>query len=179
VFEDLIPELQPYAQALIQAAGAIGYQPRVTSTRRSHSEQARLWRRWQQGGSPYPAAPPGTSAHEYGFAFDVVTAQMEDLADMGAYWQEIGGVWGGSRDPIHFEFPGFVPPPEQTIPEESLQSFAIDTGIGFVPVFGTVTTVAGILALFPGLSQSEALQMLASPTHYYNTVRRLLTAYGY
>jgi hypothetical protein len=104
---------------------------------------------------------------------------MEALADAGQYWQELGGVWGGERDPVHFEYPGFAPPPEQAIPEDSLRSFAIDTGIGFVPVYGTVTTVAGLLQLFPSLSRSEALKMLASPTHYYNTVRALLTAYGY
>lgn len=177
--EALIPELQPFAAELLRVAGATGYQPRVTSTVRSHSEQARLYRRWQQGGSPFPAAPPGTSAHEYGYALDVVMTPMEALADAGQWWTSLGGVWGGTTDPVHFQFPGFQVPPEQAIPEESLTSFAIDLGIGFVPVYGTVTSVAGILALFPGLSQSEALAMLASPTHYYNTVRRLLTAYGY
>jgi hypothetical protein len=104
---------------------------------------------------------------------------MEALADMGAYWEELGGVWGGSTDPVHFQFPGFQPPPQQALPEGSLEQFAIDLGIGFVPVYGTVTSVAGILALFPGLSQSEALQMLSSPTHYYNMLRALLKAYGY
>jgi hypothetical protein len=104
---------------------------------------------------------------------------MEALSDVGAYWQELGGVWGGSADPVHFQYPGDFAPAEQAIPEESLRSFAIDTGIGFLPVFGTVTTVASLLQLFPSLSESEALNMLASPTHYYNTLRRLLTAYGY
>jgi hypothetical protein len=50
------------------------------------------------------------SAHEYGYAFDVVTSPMDALNDMGAYWTEQGGVWGGAKDPIHFEFPGFTPP---------------------------------------------------------------------
>lgn len=179
MFEELIPELQPYATALVQAAGASGLQPRVTSTLRTHSAQSRLYRRWQQGLSPFPAAPPGTSAHEYGYAFDMVTSPMETLADVGAYWQELGGIWGGERDPVHFEYPGFVVPGQQSIPEESLTAFAVDIGIGFVPVYGTVTTAAALLQLFPSLSKSEALAMLASPTHYYNRVRQLLTAYGY
>jgi hypothetical protein len=33
---------------------------------------------------------------------------MSALEECGRYWQELGGVWGGTnRDPIHFEFPGF------------------------------------------------------------------------
>jgi hypothetical protein len=182
MFEDLIPELQPFANALVYAAGAAGYSPRVTSTRRSRTTQARLYRRFQAGKSAYPAAPPGTSAHEFGYAFDMVTSPMESLDDVGAYWEEIGGVWGGrNRDPIHFEFPGFVAPAPSTgeFDETSLASFAADIGLGFVPVYGTVTTVAGLATLFPGLSHNESLKMLASPTHYYNMVRRLMTAYGY
>lgn len=179
MFEDLIEELQPYATYLVNVAGVAGLSPRVTSTRRGRTEQARLYRRWQQGLSPYPAAPPGTSAHEFGYAFDMVVQPMENLADLGQFWQSLGGVWGSTADPVHFEFPGFVAPPVEAIPEDSLRAFAIDLGIGFVPVYGTVTTVAGILQLFPGLSESEALKMLASPTHYYNMVRRLLAAYGY
>lgn len=182
MFEDLIPELQPFANALVYASGAAGYSPRVTSTRRTRTTQARLYRRFQAGRSAYPAAPPGTSAHEFGYAFDMVTSPMEALSEVGAYWEEIGGVWGGrNRDPIHFEFPGFVAPAPSTgeFDETSLASFAADIGLGFVPVYGTVTTVAGLATLFPGLSQIESLKMLASPTHYYNMVRRLMTAYGY
>lgn len=187
MFEELIPELQPFAQWLLDAAGAAGYQPRVTSTVRTHTAQAKLYRKFEQGLNAFPVARPGTSAHEYGYAFDMVTSPMSLLdSDVGPAWEALGGLWGGSAatrghayDPVHFEYPGFVPPPEQAIPEEGLRQFAIDTAIGFVPVYGTVTTVASLLALFPGLNQYEAIQMLASPTHYYNTVRRLLQSYGY
>jgi len=112
----------------------------------------------------------------------MVTEPMEALADVGQFWESLGGVWGGrNRDPIHFEFPGFEPPTLSTgeVSESSLASFAADIGLGFVPVYGTVSTVAGLATLFPGLSQIEALKMLASPTHYYNMLRRLMTAYGY
>lgn len=104
----LIPELQPYARALIQAAAQAGMNPRVTSTRRSTAEQARLYQRYINGLSEYPVAPPGTSAHEYGFAFDMVVAYADWLTQLGALWQSWGGVWGGAfTDPIHFEYPGF------------------------------------------------------------------------
>lgn len=44
--------------------------------------------------------------------------------EVGPYWEDLGGVWGGSAairghryDPVHFEYPGFVPPARS--PEES------------------------------------------------------------
>lgn len=108
--QSLVPALRPYARALVDLAGRAGLQPRVTSTRRSHAEQARLYRRYLAGQQEYPVAPPGQSAHELGMAFDMVTASMNlsDLADLGKIWESWGGVWGGNfDDPIHFELPGF------------------------------------------------------------------------
>jgi len=104
----LIPELQPYAHELVRAAGAAGLFPRVTSTLRTYAEQKRLYDHYLQGLSPYPAAPPGHSAHEYGYAFDMVVAPIEDLVDVGEYWESLGGIWGGRKgDDVHFEYPGF------------------------------------------------------------------------
>lgn len=104
----LIPELRPFARELLRAAGLAGYLPRVTSTLRSSAEQARLYRRSLAGLNAYPVAPPGSSAHEYGFAFDMVVSPMEGLADVGQYWEQLGGVWGGRfGDEVHFEYPGF------------------------------------------------------------------------
>lgn len=110
MFEDLIPDLQGPARAIVQAAGAAGLLPQVTSTRRSHQAQERLYRRWQAGLQPLPVAPPGTSAHEFGYAFDMVVSPWSALADVGYTWQTWGGVWGSDRDPVHFEYPGFAPP---------------------------------------------------------------------
>lgn len=107
----------------------------------------------------------------------MVLTPMEALFDAGDVWRSWGGVHGGERDPIHFGFPGFVVPEFVPIPEESLRAFAIDLGLGFVPVFGTVSTVAELVDLF-GVSHAEAVKMLASPTHYYNVLRRLLRSYG-
>jgi len=103
--DDLVPELADAARALVDAAGRAGLQPRVTSTVRTRSEQARLYRRFLAGASGYPVAPPGFSAHEYGEAFDMVTSPMEALADVGATWLDWGGYWGPG-DAVHFELSG-------------------------------------------------------------------------
>jgi len=104
--------MYPFASALVDAAAEAGLSPRVTSTLRTRAEQTRLYRRFLAGMSPLPAAPPGSSAHEFGFALDVVVTPYEALSDLGAYWEDLGGIWGGRfNDPVHFEFPGFKAPP--------------------------------------------------------------------
>ena len=102
---DLVDELQPFARALVDAAGAARLQPRITSTVRTRSEQRRLYNRFLAGQSGYPVVPPGFSAHEYGLAFDMVVSPMEALADVGYTWQQWGGAWSG-KDAVHFELPG-------------------------------------------------------------------------
>ena len=167
----LVPELEPYARALVDEAGAAGLLPRVTSTRRSHAEQTRLFRRFLEGGSPYPAAPPGTSAHEYGLAFDLIVSPMDGLSDVGALWREWGGVWGAQRDPVHFELPGAGAAARQLAMEEpesrGVLAGAIDFAAGFIPVYGEVEMFAEILRMFPGFSQSEILQLLAEPSRVF------------
>lgn len=106
----LIQPLQPFAQALVNLAGRAGVQPRVTSTLRSRAQQERLYRAFLRGESHYPVAPPGTSAHEFGYAFDMVASTPEDLHDLGTVWQQWGGLWSAS-DEVHFEYPGFSHPP--------------------------------------------------------------------
>lgn len=110
----LIPQLQPFAKALIDLAGRARVQPRVTSTCRSNSEQQRLYRAFLRGETKYPVAPPGTSAHELGWAFDMVADTAEDLHDLGTVWKSWGGVWSPS-DEVHFEYPGFIHP---NVPED-------------------------------------------------------------
>lgn len=127
----LVAELRPFARALVNLAGSAGLQPRITSTRRSHAEQARLYRRFLSGVQPYPVAPPGTSAHEFGMAFDMVTGAMRlsDLKDLGSVWTSWGGVWGGEfDDPIHFELPGF---PHKSA--QSLRAKIANAAVGFLP----------------------------------------------
>lgn len=103
--DDLVAELAPAAHQLVDAAGSAGLMPRVTSTLRTRAEQTRLFRRSQQGLQPYPVAPPGSSAHEYGWAFDLVVSPFDAIYDVAYTWQQWGGGWN-ANDAVHFEIPG-------------------------------------------------------------------------
>lgn len=95
----LQPWLSPYADALIRLYPG----GRVTSTYRTYTQQAILYRRYLSGQSIFPAAPPGRSLHQQGRAFDFV-APAPVLQQLGMIWESWGGRWGGRRsDPIHFE----------------------------------------------------------------------------
>lgn len=95
----LQPWLQPYAEALVSyVPGAV-----ITSTYRSYTDQLALWN--NRYNNPYPVAPPGTSYHEFGRAWDM-EAPDEWLDWAGAVWESWGGTWGGrfhSPDRIHFQ----------------------------------------------------------------------------
>lgn len=104
--DGLHPAMRAAAKALVAVAAANGLRPVVTSVRRSKASQARLYRNYLAGRSRFPAAPPGTSKHERGLAFDLVVTPESRLADLGALWESIGGRWGGRfGDPVHFEAP--------------------------------------------------------------------------
>ncbi len=102
----LDPDLADAAAALDDAVHQSGLQGRFTSGFRSRAQQQRLYRSFLSGRNPYPVAPPGFSAHEYGWAFDYVVIPFEWQPTVGSYWNSVGGVWGGSHDPVHFELPG-------------------------------------------------------------------------
>lgn len=97
---DLEPWLQPWARWLL----SLWPSAQVTSTRRTRLEQSRLYQAYQLGASKYPAAPPGSSFHEYGRAFDIF-AEDWALSELGRIWIQVGGIWGGTdgNDPIHFQ----------------------------------------------------------------------------
>lgn len=99
IFDGLEPWLVEWAERLCGEARA---PLQVTSVRRLHSRQGRLYRRALLGGNPYPVAPPGYSAHELGLAWDMVGPD-DELRRLGRLWQSWGGRWGGAVDPIHFE----------------------------------------------------------------------------
>ena len=106
-FGDLVPELRPYAEALLSALQDAGLSPRVTSTLRTVAEQKRLYETYIKGNSKYPAAAPGWSPHNQGWAFDISVNDDSWLADAGELWESWGGTWGGRfSDPIHFELGG-------------------------------------------------------------------------
>jgi len=102
VFSQLDPRFRPYAEHIHAVAAYYGLEPKITSGYRSMQEQRRLYMRRQRGENPYPVALPGRSFHNYGLAIDMVT---KNNAALGRYWQSLGGVWGGSRDPVHFQHP--------------------------------------------------------------------------
>jgi len=104
--DGLVDELRDAARALDAAVGAAGLGGQFTSTYRSHSEQQRLYRAYISGRHRFPVAPPGSSAHEYGEAFDYLVTPGEYQSDVGLTWVNWGGEWGGQSDPVHFELPG-------------------------------------------------------------------------
>lgn len=102
---DLQPFLRPYARWLVSAAPYAGARSvRVTSVLRSRAQQQLLYSNFLRGRSQYPVAPPGSSKHELGLAFDMVTEPYSALATLGAWWRQLGGEWSPT-DPIHFAAP--------------------------------------------------------------------------
>src|SRR5258708_32436788 len=172
----LDPDLRSALQELSQWLGAQRVVLTVTSTVRSARDQDFLWRRARAGRSGgLPAAPPGHSAHEYGWAFDAIVSPVEYQEAVGMAWEQMwGGKWGNRRDPVHFELPGASQQAWQL--GESLSSSPAagqqsgDTlGARATSVvskafdFYVGSSVAGLLQLFPSLSENEALQVLSSP----------------
>lgn len=98
------PSLSSWFKWLYQVGEAYGYAPRLTSGYRSIREQASLYDRYRRGESPYPAAAPGCSTHNYGLAVDLVPREDRALDHLGAIWESVGGRWGGRfGDRIHFD----------------------------------------------------------------------------
>lgn len=161
--DELVPEIREAAKELVLLASQAGLNPQVTSTRRTHGQQVRLYMRWLAGRSRYPTAVPGTSAHEYGEAFDCIVTPYSDIDLLGEQWQDWGGTWGGRADPIHFEAPGAsqshkIGPRTHTIAE------VVDFIIGFNPTIGAVELAATLLHL--GFPRSEVLDFLSGPLGY-------------
>lgn len=102
---------RPYAEYLVSTARLLGT-PHVTSTRRSYSEQARLYLDYVSGKRPLPALPPDRSLHVRGLALDLVVGNYQaggppspEMAALGKWWTDGGGRWGGAADPVHFSAP--------------------------------------------------------------------------
>jgi len=104
-FRGLQPWLVPYADYLEAVALYNGLRVQVTSVFRSNQRQAVLYERYKRGLSDLPAAPPGGSMHNHGLAFDLVVNgdyRGDAQKALGAFWQGMGGSWGGGVDPVHF-----------------------------------------------------------------------------
>jgi hypothetical protein len=104
----LDPDLRQGLLDFQQWLSGQGVIPTITSTVRSYRDQKFLYDRYQN--NPHanlPAAPPGHSAHEYGWAFDMIVSPAQYQHAVGKAWEKLwGGKWGGARDPVHFELPG-------------------------------------------------------------------------
>jgi hypothetical protein len=156
----LDPELRSALQELSQWLGSQRVILTVTSTVRSARDQDFLWRRAKAGLSGgLPAAPPGHSAHEYGWAFDAIVSPVEYQEPVGKAWERLwGGKWGGSRDPVHFELPG-ASQLAWKLGEEGAQT----TGRTPPPEGGAFYELADFLSSFvPGLGQVQLVDLLVS-----------------
>ena len=169
MFEELIPELRPFAQQLLDLAARAGVGFTITSTRRSHQKQASLYRAFLRGETHYPVAPPGSSAHEFGFAFDGVSEPFDYQADFGEVWKSWGGVWH-AKDEVHFEFPGFSPPVQDKGLLQNAWDFlfvnAPPRAASFDDACAVVDFMKGSWAaqlLELGFGQNEILDFLSSP----------------
>lgn len=131
LLDTLDARLKPWAQRLFDVAKAAGVNPRITSAFRTYAQQEALYRSFIEGRSRYPAAKPGSSAHEYGLAFDMVVQGQVNQLDCGILWNRWRGDFGGEEDPIHFQFPGFSPPPgpraHAANPAETVQTVPLYT----------------------------------------------------
>lgn len=84
-----------------------GFTPRFLSGLRTHAEQLAFFRSPPSGN---PVAFPGTSQHEFGFAYDVAPdvqpgspeygKKIEQLRQLGL---ALGMRWGGPGDPQHWQ----------------------------------------------------------------------------
>lgn len=161
----LDPRLREGLLALEKVMSDNGLQYKLTSTVRSFEQQKFLYSRFIRGLSPLPAAPPGYSAHEYGWAFDLLVVPAEYQADVGAVWTAWGGEYGGNKDPVHFQLPGAT----EAAKLQGDQLASSTTGAvraapavggafaqladflsGFVPVLGEVQLANALVTLFDG-----------------------------
>lgn len=98
--------LREHAERTVEYARQLGVAPVVTSTRRSASEQARLYANWKAGLNKYPVAPVGQSAHQYGVAWDSVVPPEQQ-----ALWNAVRRAFGWyvpEGDLVHAEFPNWT-----------------------------------------------------------------------
>lgn len=171
LLDTLDPLLAPAAKDLFDLAQRVGVKPRVTSARRTYSQQQVLYQKYLNGQTRYPAAPPGTSAHEYGFAFDMTVVGAVNQRDLATVWRQWGGDAGGEEDPVHFAYGGWrslvtvqdLPPPTAAAPPVLSPSTPGTTTAQALDILLSVlpTPIAGIIGI-AGLA--EALSSLIGPS---------------
>ena len=97
----LHPEVRDRVSRVLERARVERLSVTVTSTLRSRAKQEQLYRAWlARGQTGLPAAPPGYSTHEYGFAVDMVAP---DTGALVAIAECEGLHWAGPGDRVHFD----------------------------------------------------------------------------
>lgn len=104
-FTGIDPRLRERAELTVLYAQRLGIPVEVTSVRRTEGEQRKLYAKFQAGKAKYPTAPPGTSAHQFGVAWDSVVPERW-LPTWTAIRRAMG--WKVSEsDIIHAEAPNW------------------------------------------------------------------------
>jgi LAS superfamily LD-carboxypeptidase LdcB len=97
----LHPEVRERVAWLLEQARKEGLRVTVTSALRTRSKQQQLYQAWLgRGQTGLPAAPPGYSTHEYGFAVDLVADNQERLVQLAGCAHLH---WAGPGDRVHFD----------------------------------------------------------------------------
>lgn len=157
--EEITPDTRAaLAKLFAYSKSHLGIVPRITSTKRSCAEQNALYAKGRTApGGVVTNARGCISWHVLGRAVDVLLdgGSLEDYRALGAFWESLGGFWGGRIEGLddfgHFEWhPGvsieqLCPSPDACSAAER-RSFAIQLlprsqlwtalGVGAV-VFGT------------------------------------------
>lgn len=113
--ETLLPEVRPFAVALVQKAALNGIKIKVISGHRTYAEQDALYAKGRPDNPPKVTnAKGGQSNHNFGIAFDVGVFEGSEYLgkspkykavgllgmDMGLDW---GGNWKSFKDEPHFQ----------------------------------------------------------------------------
>lgn len=99
------PQVRDAANFALDIADYYGVPVTLTSGRRTYAEQDALYRRYLAGGSRFPAAPPGTSAHEKGMAFDAWTP--DEYLDAWDWIRQYVGFQTHRGDSVHAVVPNW------------------------------------------------------------------------
>ena len=115
IIATLLPEVQPYARALVTKAAANGVTIKVISGLRTYDEQNDLYAQGRtKPGKVVTNARGGYSNHNFGIAFDIGVFQGSKYLDespkykaVGVLGMDLGLEWGGNwktiQDEPHFQ----------------------------------------------------------------------------
>jgi peptidoglycan L-alanyl-D-glutamate endopeptidase CwlK len=119
---DLRPECRRLVDPFLDDCAAAGCDVLVTCTLRTITEQQALYAQGRTApGKIVTNAKPGSSAHNYGLAIDIVPIVngKPDWSGVGPIWEELGNLgrargleWAGAPDfpfheEAHFQVPGW------------------------------------------------------------------------